>query len=112
MKLRPWVGAPATWVWLAGTIGIYELWRRRNTLEFRGNEIAFSRGIVRRHERVLPIARVQDVTVNRTLWWARVTVSTAGGGPGIVDAGPYSAWRAREFSRTVRGQLHSDTTGV
>jgi membrane protein YdbS with pleckstrin-like domain len=98
------------------TLGLYEIWRRRDTFVLDSGELTKSRGVVLvRQEQVLPISRVQDIAVKRILWWARLTVSTAGGFAGIVDAGPYSVGEARLFAETVRAQLaalHPATSGV
>lgn len=112
MKLQPWGGAPSTWVGWVLSLGLYELWRRRNVLAIDGREIVAGHGIVSRHDRTLPLGRVQDVTVHRVLWWARVTVSTAGGGPGIVKAGPYRTVDAREFASRVRAVIADSHASV
>jgi membrane protein YdbS with pleckstrin-like domain len=111
MILRPWL--VVTWPRHIATLGLYELWRRRNRLEIDGDSIVRRYGIIRHRNRVLPIARVQDVTVDRILFWAHVTISTAGGGPGVTASGPYSAWQARRFANTIRERLRTHpVTGV
>jgi hypothetical protein len=64
-------------------------------------------GIVSRVERAVPLARIQDVTLVRSiLAGGFVSLSSAGGGLGIERIGPLSRATARHFADAISERIH------
>lgn len=91
-------GRLATLPKVALTLGLYELWRRRNTAIVTDKRIMFGSGIVRRSEKSIPLSKVIDVSFSRRGLnsYAEVTVTDRGQRKNRL-VGPMSAPEARRF---------------
>jgi Bacterial PH domain len=80
------------------TLGMYELWRRRNTAIVTDKRIMFGSGIVRRSEKSIPLSKVIDVSFSRKGLnsYAEVTVTDRGQRKNRL-VGPMSGKEARRF---------------
>ena len=80
------------------TLGLYELWRRRNTAIVTDKRIMFGSGIIRRSEKSIPLSKVIDVSFSRKGLnaYAEVTVTDRGQRKNRL-VGPMSAPEARRF---------------
>jgi PH (Pleckstrin Homology) domain-containing protein len=88
------------------TLGIYGLWRNRDIAAVTDRRLIFGRGIVRRHERSIPLGRVQDVTfLRRGLSSYANVVVTGRRGTEAVRIGPTSARRARTITAGIGRHL-------
>ncbi len=81
-------GVWARWVF---TCGLYEIWRRQHRFMVTNQRVIVTKGILNRTERVVPLSKVQDVTVRTGLFTGYVVLSSAGGALGIEQLGP--VWR-------------------
>ena len=48
------------------TLGLYSIWRKRDTSVLTDQRILLGKGIVRRSERAIPLSNVDDVTFARS----------------------------------------------
>ena len=89
-------GRLATLPKVALTLGLYELWRRRNTAIVTDKRIMFGSGIVKRSEKSIPLSKVIDVSFSRRGLnsYAEVTVTDRGQRKNRL-VGPMSAPEAR-----------------
>jgi hypothetical protein len=98
--LRPW-RLIVFWKYLC-SLGLYHLWWTRDALVLTDDRVIATRGfIVSKFDRSLPLARLQDVSRRRELFWAYIGVSTAGGEMGKVRWGPYEPTAARGFAASA-----------
>ena len=99
--------------------GIYEIWRRCNVLQLTPMALVRRKGVVHRTFRSIPLDRVQDISVNNTLWWATLVVTSAGGDMGVEALQHLRTRTARNFvsqfmnarERNVPGQTPSGVQG-
>ena len=75
---------PAFWLKTIFTLGLYLLWWRNNYVALTEHSIARRMGVIARHERTVPLYRVQDVTINQSLLgrlpgYGNIRIETAGG---------------------------------
>lgn len=80
------------------TLGLYELWRRRNTAVVTDQRILFGSGIFQRIERSIPLKNVMDVGFTRRGFnsYAEVVVNERGRSS-VKRVGPMSGSAARHF---------------
>ena len=80
------------------TLGLYELWRRRNTAIITDKRIMFGSGIVRRSEKSIPLSKVIDASFSRrgVNSYVEVTVTEKGQRKHRL-VGPMSGREARRF---------------
>jgi hypothetical protein len=94
----PTRNALPVWLLYLVTLGLYELWRRVTVIALTDQRLFAREGlIVFKTERSLPLRFVQDATVEQTLWWSWLTVSTAGGSEGVARLGPLRPDTARSL---------------
>jgi hypothetical protein len=59
------------------TLGLWEIWRRRNYLVLTTERVWVARGrFIWKQQRSLPLAKVQDATYKKNLLYGGVTVTT------------------------------------
>jgi hypothetical protein len=80
------------------TLGLYELWRRRNTAMVTDQRILFGSGILSRSEKSIPLRDVTDVSFNRRGLnsYAQVAVHHRGRDT-VKEVGPMSSSAAKRF---------------
>lgn len=86
------------------TVGLYELWRRRNTAVVTNKRILFGRGIFSRIEESVPLKDVMDVTYLRrgANSYAEVAVAGRGEDRSIRFVGPMMGSVARRFASEIQ----------
>jgi hypothetical protein len=91
-------GRLATLPKVLATLGMYELWRRRNTAIVTDKRILFGSGIVKRSEKSIPLSKVLDASFSRRGLnsYAEVTVTERGQRRNRL-VGPMSGREARRF---------------
>jgi membrane protein YdbS with pleckstrin-like domain len=91
----------ALWTWSAYgcTLGLYHFWRIRHHWIVTNQRFISQRGLIARHERALPLERIQDVSTKASpLTGGSVAVSTAGGVLGVGAVGPLTRQGAYDFA--------------
>ncbi len=80
------------------TLGLYELWRRRNTAVVTNQRILFGKGIFDRNEQSIPLRNVMDVAFRRRGLnsYAEVAV-TKRGKSSVTMVGPMTGSGARRL---------------
>lgn len=73
------------WVKLLFTLGLYIFWWSAKKLIIDSRRVTYSSGVLSKSERSIPIDRVQDVAVNRSLFgrmlgYGTVRIESAGSG--------------------------------
>ena len=96
--------AASVWPVYIPTLGLYDLWRRRQTLTLTPLAIVKRSGLVFKRERTLPLAKVQDVSFHAGILSGKVVITTAGGAAGVVTQ-TSKKWHAREFVAAVNETL-------
>ena len=90
------------------TFGLYWFWWRAGVLTISSREVAWRSGLLfQREHRVLPVDRIQDVSVTHWLTSSALVMSTAGGTPSNTRIGPLGrtpATRAGELIRDLIGE--------
>ncbi|MHB1488833.1 MAG: SHOCT domain-containing protein [Acidimicrobiales bacterium] len=86
------------------TLGLYALWRSRTTFLITDRRVVVAKGIINRFERTMPLVKVQDATVRRTLWITTVVVTSAGGASGVEVIGPLTQEGAQHFVEVLLDQ--------
>jgi membrane protein YdbS with pleckstrin-like domain len=82
-----------------GTLGLWAIWRRRHHFLLTNQRVMMVLGIVNKHERSVPLSRIQDISLHRSLLeGGHVALSSAGGSLGIERIGPLTRNGAREFA--------------
>lgn len=87
------------------TGGLYEIARRRRRCILTTHRLILTQGVVSRSVRTIPLDRIQDVSVDNTLWVARLGVSSAGGSLGVEQLHPLRTSEARRFAEAVSLQI-------
>lgn len=88
------------------TLGLYEMWRKRQLSAAADRRLLLGRGVIRRDEKAIPLRRVQDVSFTRRgiASYANVVVrGHRGSETGRIS--PLSARRARGFTATIERNL-------
>ena len=84
------------------TLGLYGIWRKRNTSALTDQRVLLGRGVVRRDERSIPLAQIDDVVVARRGLYSYVDLTIAQRGwPEAERIGPMTPRAARRFAREV-----------
>lgn len=86
------------------TLGLYALWRSRTAFMITDRRVVVAKGIINRFERTMPLAKVQDATLRRTLWITTVVVTSAGGASGVEVIGPLTHAGAQRFVEVLLDQ--------
>ena len=87
-----------------GTLGFWAIWRRRHHFLLTNQRVMIVLGIVNKHERSVPLSRIQDISLHRSLLeGGHVALSSAGGSLGIEQIGPLTRNGAHEFAGRALG---------
>jgi hypothetical protein len=87
------------------TLGLWAIWRSRHQFVLTNQRVAHLQGIVSKHEKTVPVSRIQDVNLNRSiLTGGSLTFSSAGGPLSIERIGPLSRSDARQFADALSAQ--------
>ena len=104
MVARP--GRLATFPKFIFTLGLYSFWRRRDTSVLTDQRILLGRGIVRRRERSIPLAVVDDVTFARRGINSYADVTFRDGRSSTLRRiGPMTPRTARRFAKETLRRL-------
>jgi hypothetical protein len=95
MTVRPARGAMIL-KYLA-TVGLYGLWRKRNTTTITDQRVLFGRGVFFRTERSVPLSHVEDAVFMRRGVYAYAEVAVNGLGRIKTLVGPMSPRSTRRF---------------
>jgi hypothetical protein len=88
------------------TLGLYAIWRRHDTTVLTNQRILLGKGILRRSERSIPLARVDDVTFARS-WlssYADLTIQDRGHRT-VKRIGPMAPRTAHRFAKEILRRL-------
>ena len=81
------------------TLGLWAVWRGRHHFLLTNQRVMITKGIVSKSEQSVPLVRIQDVSLQRSLLaGGYVKLSSAGGGISVEKIGPLTRERAREFA--------------
>ncbi len=95
------------------TLGLWAIWRSRHHFLLTNQRVLIVKGIVSKSEQAVPLARIQDVSLQRSLLaGGHVQLSSAGGGLGIERMGPLTHDRARQFADAISHVLPTRGDGV
>ena len=97
---------PSRW-WTLGfylfSLGLWSFWRRRHRYVLTNQRLIAVKGIVTKSERVLPLERIQDLSVRTSpLSGGRIAVSTAGGSLGFESIPCLTQAKARSFADAIQ----------
>lgn len=88
------------------TLGLYGLWRKRNTSVVTDRRVVIGRGILSREEWSIPMSRIVDARyVRRGLHSYASLVFVDRGKHRAEDVGPLSPRRARTFTNEILEHL-------
>jgi hypothetical protein len=88
------------------TLGLYGLWRKRDTSTVTDRRILLGKGIVRRDERSIPLRHVDDVTVARRGVYSYADLRVENRGVASVKrVGPMTTGAAHRFAREILRRL-------
>jgi membrane protein YdbS with pleckstrin-like domain len=97
-----------SWLPYLLTLGLYEFWRRAHVWAVTDRRVAERRGVlIFKSEKSLPLFYVQDATLETFLWWARVTVSTAGGDASLETTNYVSKENGRRLRSEILDRAHA-----
>lgn len=88
------------------TLGLYTFWRRRDTSVLTDQRVLLGKGILRRTERSIPLALIDDVTFTRS-WissYADLTFNERRS-VSVRRVGPLTARTARRFAKETTRRL-------
>lgn len=85
------------------TFGLYWFWWRAGVLEVTAREVSWRAGLLfQREHRVLPVDRIQDVSVTHWLTSSALVLSTAGGPPSNARIAPLARGSASQAGELIR----------
>jgi hypothetical protein len=96
---------PPVWIRWLGTLGLYEIWRRKTQFIVTNRRVIWRRGVINRTERSIPLSRLQDVTKQRRLMSGWIELSSAGGTEGVEILGPMWNRSVDRMAEAIDGQL-------
>jgi Bacterial PH domain/Short C-terminal domain len=105
----------AFWTWprYLYTFGLWAIWRSRHRFVLTKQRVVMTAGIISRRERTVPLAKVQDVTLRRSInSGGHLILSSAGGVLGVERIGPLSRVKASAFADELGSRFHSGHDGV
>ena len=92
----------AVWYRYLLTLGIYGFWRRQDLSVLTDRRVLVGKGIVRRSERTIPLANINDAVYLRRLFFAYCEISsTVRGRNHVLQVGPLSVRQARRFTEEI-----------
>jgi hypothetical protein len=91
-----------TWHKYLVTVGLYGVWRKRNTFILTDKRVVLGRGVFRRAEQSIPLKRVDDARYSRRglSAYSDLVVSSRGGYK-VERIGPLLPVTAKVFTREV-----------
>jgi hypothetical protein len=102
-----------TYPWYVPTLGLWAIWRGRHHFLLTDQRLIIAKGIVSKSEQSVPLARIQDVVLQRSLLKGGcVQISSAGGGLGVERIGPLTREKARQFGDALSQVVPSHGDGV
>lgn len=97
------------------TFGLYYFWWRARTLSLNNGRVTYASGVFSRIERSIPLDRVQDVALQRSLLgrmlgYGNIFIESAGstGGTEIVFFNVSAPTAVKEFLVNRRGRISKD----
>jgi hypothetical protein len=101
MVARP--GRLATLPKFIATLGLYALWRKRDTAVLTDQRILLGKGIFRRDERSIPLDHVDDVTIARRGLYSYADLRVVHRGrTDLARIGPMTPRSAQQFAKGIR----------
>jgi len=95
------------------TFGLWAVWRSRHHFVLTNQRVLVCNGIVTKGEKSVPIARLQDVTLVRSLLsGGHVRMSSAGGTISVQQIGPLSRENARRFADAISTRIQHGGDGL
>jgi len=95
------------------TLGLWAIWRSRHHFVLTNQRVLVFQGIVSKGEKSVPLSRIQDVALSRSiLAGGHVALSSAGGTLSIQRIGPLTRESAREFADAIGERIHHSGDGV
>jgi len=95
------------------TLGLWAIWRSRHHFVLTNQRVLVLQGIVSKGEKSVPLSRIQDVTLSRSiLSGGQVALSSAGGSLSIQRIGPLTREAAREFADAIGERIHQGGDGL
>lgn len=103
--------------WTGGTyvitLGLWAIWRSQHHFVLTNQRVIVYEGIVAKGERSVPIVRLQDVSLMRSiLAGGYVRMSSAGGTISIQRIGPLSRENARRFADAISARIQHGGDGL
>ena len=84
------------------TLGLYGLWRKRDTSAVTDQRVLLAKGIVRRDERSIPLSHVEDIAVARRGLYSYALLTIKHRGSTAVERiGPMPPRAARRFAKEI-----------
>ena len=83
------------------TLGLFELWRRRTRFIVTDLRLITFRGVLSRDQQVIPLHRIDRVSIQAQGPSATVVVATVGGALGTQPFGPMGTSQARRLVVTL-----------
>ncbi len=88
-----------TWPLYLWSLGLWAIWRKRHHFILSNQRVVMTKGVVSKTERTVPLDRVQDAQLVRSVVsGGRVKLSSAGGPLGFETIGPLSRAEALAFA--------------
>jgi hypothetical protein len=95
-------GVASTWYKYLLTLGLYNVWRKRDVSVLTNRRVFTGRGVVSRQEQSTPLPRIQDSSYfRRGLAGYCNIVSLVGDNPRRQRVGPLTPRTARRFAREI-----------
>jgi hypothetical protein len=88
------------------SLGLYGIWRKRDIAAVTNRRVILGRGLIRRDERSIPLARVRDASFVRHGLASYSDLEVTGRrGTDVIRIGPLAARRARAMTAKIGGHL-------
>ncbi len=85
------------------SLGLYGLWRRRNTAVVTNRRLLLGRGVINRRERSIPRSKILDATFTRRGLSSYTEIVVNGSrGRELVRVGPLTPQQARKFAADLQ----------
>jgi hypothetical protein len=99
-------GRLATFPKLVMTLGLYSIWRRHDTSVLTDQRVLLGKGILRRSERSIPLASLDDVSFSRSGLSSYADLTIRDRRSGVVRRiGPLTPRTAHRFARETLRRL-------
>jgi hypothetical protein len=84
------------------TLGLFELWRRRTHFILTNHRLIAVRGVVSRDQQIIPLDKVDQVTLRPRGWSTSIDVATVRGLLGTQPIGPLGQEQAKRLAQAVQ----------